>query len=368
MWSFKDKLPMGLAALCVVSLFGLKDTGVFINEHVQRTYSDNEIEFSIGEKVNIVEKKNDSYIVTKGKAKVTIPQDKILLTEVDIPTYRITKATPIKREGQILRNLFVGEYAVFVEDKGDVITVKCNDGTIGDVDKSSLDKIADQREHETKVEIIEDTVVRNNSGKLSLKSGQMVNVVNFNNGNFVIKDENEQKYSISGDKLSIRFGEKLEKPVEREIVRIASLEQDEKEIEKIALQASKINRSNNGTAQQILSSAASKLGSTYVYGATGDGGYDCSGLVYAVYKNEMGINLPRTSSAQSGFGEQVQKSNLQEGDLVFFNTTGSGVSHVGIYIGNDQFIHASSGQGKVITSSLSEDYYSKRYVNATRVL
>ena len=56
-----------------------------------------------------------------------------------------------------------------------------------------------------------------------------------------------------------------------------------------------------------------------------------------------------------------------EGDLIFFNTTGSGVSHVGIYIGGGKFIHASSGAGKVIESSLSEDYYSSRYVNATRV-
>lgn len=64
----------------------------------------------------------------------------------------------------------------------------------------------------------------------------------------------------------------------------------------------------------------------------------------------------------------MAKSDLQEGDLVFFNTTGSGVSHVGIYVGDGKFIHASSGQGKVMTSSLSEGYYQDRYVNATRVL
>lgn len=358
---------MGLIALCAVSIFGLKDTGVFINEHVQRTYSGNEIEFSIGEKVNIVEKENDSYIVTKGKARVTVPQDKVLVTKVDIPTYRIIKASPIQREGQIIRNLFIGEYAVLVEDKGDLVTVKCNDGTIGDVNPSSLEKIADQRDHETIIKVLENTEAKNKNDKISVEAGETVTVVNYDNGEFIIRAANGNKYSIDADKLDIESGKKLEMPTV-EATKMVSLEMDEKEIEKVALEASTNKKSQNGKAQQIISSAANKLGSTYVYGATGNGGYDCSGLVYAVYKNEMGIELPRTSSAQSGFGTQIGKSNLQEGDLVFFNTAGSGVSHVGIYIGNDQFIHASSGQGKVITSSLSEDYYAKRYVNATRVL
>ncbi len=95
MVSFKNKLPLGLFALCAVSIVGMKDTGVFINEHVQRTYSGNEIEFSIGEKVEILENKGNEYYVQKGKAKVTIPQEKILLTEVNVPTYQIVKASPI---------------------------------------------------------------------------------------------------------------------------------------------------------------------------------------------------------------------------------------------------------------------------------
>ena len=110
------------------------------------------------------------------------------------------------------------------------------------------------------------------------------------------------------------------------------------------------------------------MGSPYVWGATGDGGYDCSGLVYAIYVNELGISLPRTSSAQSQVGAQVDRSQLQPGDLIFFNTTGKGVSHVGIYIGDDTFIHANSGSGRVKQNKLSEKYYNSRFVNATRVL
>ena len=77
MVSFKNKLPLGLFALCAVSIVGMKDTGVFINEHVQKTYSGNEIDFSIGEKVEVLERKGNDYFVQKGKANVTIPQDKL---------------------------------------------------------------------------------------------------------------------------------------------------------------------------------------------------------------------------------------------------------------------------------------------------
>ena len=82
MVSFKNKLPLGLFALCAVSIVGMKDTGVFINEHVQKAYSGNEIDFSIGEKVEVLERKGNDYFVQKGKAKVTIPQDKILADSI----------------------------------------------------------------------------------------------------------------------------------------------------------------------------------------------------------------------------------------------------------------------------------------------
>ena len=87
----------------------------------------------------------------------------------------------------------------------------------------------------------------------------------------------------------------------------------------------------SSTAQAVVYSASNKLGAPYIYGSTGSTGYDCSGLVYAVYKNELGVNLPRTSMEQSKYGKQVSRNELQPGDLVFFNTRGSGVSHVGIY-------------------------------------
>jgi peptidoglycan DL-endopeptidase LytE len=110
------------------------------------------------------------------------------------------------------------------------------------------------------------------------------------------------------------------------------------------------------------------LGVTYRYGGTNpSAGLDCSGFVQIVFA-EMGLKLPRTSALQFQAGIEVAREDLTEGDLVFFDTIGRGVSHVGIYLGDDQFIHAASNPGKVTISSLSEKYWQPKYLGARRVL
>lgn len=116
---------------------------------------------------------------------------------------------------------------------------------------------------------------------------------------------------------------------------------------------------------KLVSKAKSKLGCKYVWGATGPNTFDCSGLTSWVHK-QMGISIPRTSLAQSRSGKAVNKSDLQAGDLVFFKTTSAPVGHVGMYVGNGQFIHAPNSKSVVKIDSLSSSYYSKRYVNARR--
>ncbi len=108
------------------------------------------------------------------------------------------------------------------------------------------------------------------------------------------------------------------------------------------------------------------LGTRYVYGGTTTSGFDCSGYVRHIYK-QFGVNLPRTSSAMFGQGQSVAKSNLQVGDLVFFKTTAATVGHVGIYIGNGNFVHSSTGKGVIITKLNDPYYWGKRYVGAKRV-
>ncbi|OPZ91411.1 MAG: putative peptidoglycan endopeptidase LytE precursor [Firmicutes bacterium ADurb.Bin419] len=120
-------------------------------------------------------------------------------------------------------------------------------------------------------------------------------------------------------------------------------------------------------ADMIIKTAKGYQGVPYVWGGTSQSGFDCSGFThYVMLKND--IIIPRTASAQYTKGNWVSKSQLKNGDLVFFSTYKSGPSHVGIYIGNNQFIHASSGAGKITISSLSNTYYAQRYIGAKRVI
>lgn len=131
---------------------------------------------------------------------------------------------------------------------------------------------------------------------------------------------------------------------------------------------------NNNTvstkANEVIAYAKTLLGKPYVWGAQGPNSFDCSGFTYYVVKNKLGKSIPRTSTEQSRYGTYVSKGNLRSGDLVFFDTVGSNngnVSHAGIYIGNGQFIHASSTQKKVVISSLASGHYSKAFVNGRRL-
>lgn len=111
---------------------------------------------------------------------------------------------------------------------------------------------------------------------------------------------------------------------------------------------------------------ASLIGTRYKSGGTTEKGFDCSGFTQYVFK-AFGIDLNRTSRDQAREGSKIEKKHLRKGDLVFFNTNGKGISHVGIYLGDGKFAHSSSKNGVTI-NKLSEKYYVKRYVTARRVL
>ncbi|MFB5085979.1 C40 family peptidase [Psychrobacillus sp. PGGUH221] len=117
---------------------------------------------------------------------------------------------------------------------------------------------------------------------------------------------------------------------------------------------------------QIVSSAKSLIGIKYRYGGTTKAGFDCSGFIGYVYK-QQGVKLPRTAAGMYSTGKAVKKANLAVGDLVFFNTTGKGVSHAGIYIGSGKFIHASSSKGVRIDKINDPYYWGKKYVGAKKV-
>lgn len=120
------------------------------------------------------------------------------------------------------------------------------------------------------------------------------------------------------------------------------------------------------SATSLIDSARTYMGVKYVYGGTTASGFDCSGYTQKVF-SDAGKSLPRTTGGQYGTGTPVSKSDLQTGDLVFFNTSGKGVSHVGIYIGSSNFIHASTSKGVSIASINDPAYWGSRYIGARRV-
>jgi cell wall-associated NlpC family hydrolase len=115
----------------------------------------------------------------------------------------------------------------------------------------------------------------------------------------------------------------------------------------------------------VVELAYKQLGKKYVWGAEGPNSFDCSGLTYYVYKNALGKTIPRTSAAQSKYGQYVPKGELQSGDLVFSGANGK-VSHVGIYIGNGKMIHSPQTGDVVKISEINSGYYKDRYITSRR--
>ena len=122
------------------------------------------------------------------------------------------------------------------------------------------------------------------------------------------------------------------------------------------------------TGSAVVEYAKKFLGKKYVSGGSSpETGFDCSGFTCYVYKH-FGYTLNRVSTDQAQNGTKVDKSDLKLGDLVLFSQGSRSIGHVGIYIGNNEFIHAANPQKGVIITSLSNSYYKTNYVTARRIL
>ena len=129
------------------------------------------------------------------------------------------------------------------------------------------------------------------------------------------------------------------------------------------------NSTNPNKVDAVIDLAKKQIGKPYVWGATGPDSFDCSGLTSYVYKNAANISLPRTSSEQAKVGDTISKSDLMPGDLIFSSTNGTGnVSHVGIYIGNNEMIHSPKPGQNVQIVKINTTYWNNVYLHAKRVL
>ena len=123
------------------------------------------------------------------------------------------------------------------------------------------------------------------------------------------------------------------------------------------------------SAQDLILKGLELVGINYRRGGTNpDSGFDCSGFVQTVFKDSIGKFLPRTASEQSKVGEKVDRDELKPGDLVFFNTMRRAFSHVGIYLGDNHFLHAPRTGSEIRVEDMSRSYWVKRYNGARRIV
>ncbi|WP_431777308.1 C40 family peptidase [Ottowia caeni] len=122
-------------------------------------------------------------------------------------------------------------------------------------------------------------------------------------------------------------------------------------------------------ASNLVVNAMGALGVPYRFGGTSaETGFDCSGFVRAMVQQTVGMLLPRSSEQQAAATEQIEKAELKPGDLVFFNTRRRAYSHVGIYVGDEKFIHAPRSGARVRVESMESRYWTTRFNGARRVL
>ena len=120
--------------------------------------------------------------------------------------------------------------------------------------------------------------------------------------------------------------------------------------------------------KKIVEAALSKLNFPYFYGASGEQNFDCSSFLQYVFKTSVNVSLPRVSYEQAAYGTRIDYKNLKEGDIVAFDTLNKNrITHVGLYIGKNRFIHASSGYKKVVISEL-KGFYAEKFRYGVKII
>ncbi|MBR5676146.1 MAG: C40 family peptidase [Neisseriaceae bacterium] len=122
---------------------------------------------------------------------------------------------------------------------------------------------------------------------------------------------------------------------------------------------------HDSVSNELMLHSMSLIGTPYRFGGSNrNTGFDCSGMVQFVYRETLNVSLPRTARDMAAAGKVINKNQLKVGDLVFFNTNGKKFSHVGLYIGENRFIHAPSSKSSIKINYLSDKYYASRFTGA----
>ncbi len=341
----KYKLWVKISLLCMLMIIGFKDTGIIVKQYSLLDSNLIHILFEKEEKVNIIREASDFFEVVKNNKSYRLPKDIMIRTNKNSDRFAVKSTTPLysKRDlkSSVVREITTEDELVFVskdEEFGYYITA--TDFKIGYIELKNV-VTKEQPVFTLGLSNVNRKLI-NNDKEFLVTQGDKVAIVGFANGQYQIQDANKVIYNIE----------------EAAITLFKSQELANRGAERTAI----------SDVKKLVDAAKSKIGSKYVYATAGPNTFDCSGFTSWLYKSQLGINITRSSRDQPRAGQKVERSKLQAGDLVFFNTTGKGISHVGLYIGNGEMVHASSYKRGVRIDSINSSYYNPRYVTATRIL
>lgn len=339
-----------LAIIVIIIMFSslvFADTGVFLNDYTLPNKNNDSIKFVEEEIVNIESENKNTYRIEKGLEYFEVPKDQILKTKIRNKDYVVLDKTDLldkpEESGKVIKTLNPGDIVKLVRSVGDWGVFVSEDMNKGfGLFKYFESDSSEQEFISCGLATVDKVIKYNNKNYYVLVTGEVVPISDYKNKQFIALDENGNEFNIPKDYVKLNDGQGS---ASRNI---------------ISRKTSNLNK--------VVTNAYSKIGRPYVYGDKGTKGFDCSGFTCSVYESSMGVKLNRSSRDQVNNGIPIEKSELKPGDLLFFNTSGKGISHVGLYIGDGQMIHASTSNSQVEITDINSKYYSSRYVAARRII
>ncbi|WP_143254308.1 C40 family peptidase [Anaerosalibacter sp. Marseille-P3206] len=333
--------------IVMLSSIVFADTGVFINSFSLKNKNGTITEFAEEDVVDIERESENTYIIGKGSEYFEVPKSEVLKTKVSKKDYKVLEKTFLldkpEESGNIIKTLNPGEIVNLVRSVGDwgiFVTEDMNKG-FGML-KYFKGNPSEEAFISHGLATVDKVIKYDNNKYYVLEIGETTPIKDYRDKKFIALDENGCEFSIPKTCMKLNDGKGS---TSRNI---------------ISRKTSNLNK--------VINDAYSKIGRPYVYGDKGSRGFDCSGFTCSVYEASMGIELNRSSRDQSLNGISVERSELKPGDLIFFNTSGNGISHVGLYIGDGKMIHASTSNSQIEIADINSKYYSSRYVKARRII
>lgn len=343
----KHRLPIAILGLCLIGIIGFKDIGTLVKDFTTINKEQSQTNFGKHEEIVVLRGDSESYLVQKNGAMHNIP------TEAELRTSRRTKKYSVINASNMLDKPIMGN-VIKILNKGDIVEIlshnedygifKAEDDTQGYIKFNDVEVVIEENISYGISKV--DKIIKNEDSYYTLVKDETVFVKDFKEDYYIIVDKEGKEFKVKDTYIEL------------------SRARDK------ASRGNNINTPTRGElVTKVVTAAYNNLGKPYCHRGIGPNSFDCSGLTYSIYLNELDIKLERVSKAQTENGFKIAREELIPGDIVFFRTSGKKIGHVGLYIGDNNMIHASSGHGRVmITNINTSNYYNTRYVTGRRII